>query len=235
MGALLKGLFLANPGEIIVKFGRILYTALASIIGLAWYTEWRNQRVPQGSFALPIPGLSKSPVQFDPSRPDALPPADQLGAAVSEIPQLQPLTSLSPKAGQGRVTIASNANRRGTHLAPELLTFLNRVSEISGQPIVIGTGTNHSKFVAGTNRISDHWDGHAADIVANAKDPKQRAFGDQIAAAGLIAAGVDSKSAHERARRGGLYTINWRGHRVQVIWKTMDGGNHFTHVHIGFR
>lgn len=37
------------------------------------------------------------------------------------------------------------------------------------------------------------------------------------------------------ARRGGLYTLENDGLRIQCIWKTDAGGNHHNHVHAGAR
>jgi hypothetical protein len=35
---------------------------------------------------------------------------------------------------------------------------------------------------------------------------------------------------------GGVFPSgSWNGHRVQILWKTMTGGNHFNHVHIGVK
>lgn len=130
--------------------------------------------------------------------------------------------------------------RSGTTLDPGLVSFLHTVSTISGLPLTVGTGTNHNQFVAGTNRQSDHWPdargvGHAADLPYDAKTRTGQQNGDRVAAAAMIAAGLDNHTAMQNARKGGLYTIMWRGHRIQVIWKTMQGGNHYTHVHVGFR
>lgn len=59
---------------------------------------------------------------------------------------------------------------------------------------------------------SDHTAGKAVDIAANAYDPVSGAMGDQVAAAFRKVPGVK-----------------------QVLWRTNTGGNHFNHVHVGFR
>jgi hypothetical protein len=28
---------------------------------------------------------------------------------------------------------------------------------------------------------------------------------------------------------------NWRGYRIQVGWRTLNGGNHYNHVHVGLK
>jgi hypothetical protein len=58
---------------------------------------------------------------------------------------------------------------------------------------------------------SDHVKGKAVDIGANAYDPAQSAMGDMVARAFAGQPGVN-----------------------QILWKTMLGGNHFNHVHVGF-
>jgi hypothetical protein len=34
---------------------------------------------------------------------------------------------------------------------------------------------------------------------------------------------------------GGLFNLHWRGHRIQVIFNTTEGGNHWNHLHVGVR
>jgi hypothetical protein len=51
----------------------------------------------------------------------------------------------------------------------------------------------------------------------------------------LIAAGDSASKAAAECRSGGLYTRYHEGLRIQVIWKTYEGGDHFDHVHIGAR
>jgi hypothetical protein len=51
----------------------------------------------------------------------------------------------------------------------------------------------------------------------------------------LIAAGVAPDQAVSDAERGGLYTLEHDGLRIQCIWKTYEGGNHHNHVHVGAR
>jgi hypothetical protein len=44
---------------------------------------------------------------------------------------------------------------------------------------------------------------------------------------------VPRAATREKARRGGLNTIERGGLRVQIIRKTYEGGNYFDHVHVG--
>jgi hypothetical protein len=131
---------------------------------------------------------------------------------------------------RGKVTYASTANRPGAHASKELIQALHRVAGSAGIPINVGTLTNHSRMTVDGN-VSDHWDGHAADIPV----PIDSRKGDLIAGRALMSIGVPRAKARQMAQKGGLYTINHNGHRYQVIWKTNAGGNHHNHVHVGIR
>lgn len=128
---------------------------------------------------------------------------------------------------KGRVIVAPGANRAGVNLHPETRALVSHLSAIAGHPVTIGTGTNHNQFVVGTNRESDHWTGRAADIPAS---------GDHLTKLGrqaLIAFGMSPRQA--RRATGGIYNLTYQGHRVQVIFNTTEGGDHFNHLHVGWR
>jgi hypothetical protein len=137
-----------------------------------------------------------------------------------------PFTSSPSKpmyAGKGMVKLAANANRGGVGLAPGILQFADRVSGIAGEPLTIGTGTNHNRYVLGSNRESAHWTGRAADI------PASGAKLTKIGQDALIAAGM--APAQARKVKGGLFNLGG----YQVIFNSHEGGNHFNHLHIGLR
>lgn len=137
--------------------------------------------------------------------------------------------------GNGDVEVLAGANRPGVPLAPATLAYLNLVSQIVGIQIRVGTGSNHSEFTVG-GLVSDHWDGHAADIPMTAyRKPDSDPLGDRIMAACLIAGGTPPARAQAEAQSGGLYTLHHAGLRIQCIWKTYEGGDHYNHVHIGAR
>lgn len=146
-------------------------------------------------------------------------------------------TATAPVArsgGRGRIKVAPTANRPGAPLSASLRGFLGEVSGAWGNAIDVGTGSNHSRLTVNGN-VSDHWDGNGADIPANANTPEGRRKGDAIAYHAFRAAGVPEKKARLWAKNGGLYNVTYKGKRVQVIWKTSSGGNHYDHVHIGIR
>lgn len=145
------------------------------------------------------------------------------------------LTGCALAAGNGAVRILPGANRPGVPIAPATMAYLRIVAGIAGVELRVGTGSNHSKYTV-DGLISDHWDGHAADIPMSAYGkPDSDPLGDRIMAACLIAGGTPPTRAQAEAQRGGLYTVYQRGLRIQCIWKTYEGGDHFNHVHIGAR
>jgi hypothetical protein len=139
-------------------------------------------------------------------------------------------------AGDGEFTVDPGANRPGANLAPELVGFVRRMAEFLPHPPIVTTGTNHSPTTT-SGRPSDHWTGNAADFGSsrNGFPASGGGYGDQIARAAFLAAGEPIAAARANARRGGLFTIQRGGLLIQIIWKTLEGGDHYDHVHIGVR
>jgi hypothetical protein len=131
---------------------------------------------------------------------------------------------------------APTADRAGVHTQPIVKNFLGLIAGLSGRTVTVGTGTNHNQFVAGSHNESEHWIGHAADLPQPIDSPQ----GDLVAAHALQAAGVPWARALSMAQKGGVFNVTptkgpFKGHRVQVLWKTMVGGNHHNHVHVGIK
>jgi hypothetical protein len=168
-------------------------------------------------------------------------PADFAGSQTQTIPGKTVTSSVmrstptpTPTAA-GTFKVAPGAMRPGTNLASVAKSFFSDVAGHAGHPITVTTGTNHDRLTVNGN-VSDHFDGHAGDFGV-AVDSHE---GDTLAAHALVAAGLGWQQAWHMARQGGLYTIvptkgRFKGHRIQVIWKTYEGGNHHNHVHIGIR
>jgi hypothetical protein len=135
----------------------------------------------------------------------------------------------------GRVIIAPGANLPGKAIQPITLQYITRMAGFLGQSITITTGTNHSKLTS-SGSISDHFSGNAADMgmLANG-GTNDSPVGDHIMTAGLVLAGVPLAKAKADAHAGGLFNFVHEGLRIQCIWKTLLGGNHHNHVHIGVR
>lgn len=137
----------------------------------------------------------------------------------------------------GGVVIAPGANRPGVQPSPAFMAYAGEVAKVlgDGRPMVITTGTNHNRLTT-TGNVSDHWAGNAADW---GMGPNGFTYGckgcrgERIAAAALIAAGEAPSVARAHAAAGGAYTVCHAGRRVQVIWRSFVGGDHFNHVHTG--
>lgn len=126
------------------------------------------------------------------------------------------------KDGEG-FTLAKGANRPGVELTAGLRETLSGISRLAGK-LTVGTGTNHNQRTT-TGNVSDHWSGNGADIPA---------AGSKLVRLGqdaLIANGMPRAQA--RKQKGGAFTLRRGGKRVQVIFNSNVGGNHFDHLHVG--
>ncbi len=149
----------------------------------------------------------------------------------------EPTGSVNFGDGGGRVVIAPGANRPGVSLQPALTSYLRAMTRyLDDRPLVVTTGTNHNQYSTSGN-VSDHWAGFGADfgMGANGFTYGCRACrGSLIAAAALRVAGVPASRALAMAQQGGAHTVYTRdGWRVQVIWLSSVGGDHFNHTHLG--
>jgi hypothetical protein len=157
-----------------------------------------------------------------------LPVADHLGA--------DGCGAVAIAGGDGEFLVDPGANRPGAELTPELVGFVRRMADFLPRPPIITTGTNHSPTTT-SGMPSDHWTGNAADFgsVRNGFPASGGGYGDKIALSAFLASGEPIVAARANASRGGLFTIRRGGLRIQVIWKTVQGGNHYDHVHVGIR
>jgi hypothetical protein len=142
---------------------------------------------------------------------------------------------ISNGSKQGKVIVAPGADRAGVPTKRVVKNFVSLIAGSIGEPITIGTGTNHNQYTVDGN-ISDHWSGNAGDLPVPIDSPQ----GDMIAGRALMLLGVSRGQARQMAQQGGLFNITPRsgilkGRRVQVIWKTNQGGNHHNHVHVGIQ
>lgn len=102
--------------------------------------------------------------------------------------------------------------------------FAEEVAGVAGRTLRIDSGATHSKFTVNGN-VSDHWSGNATDIPASGKQLTK------LGQDALVAAGWSRARASKT--KGGLFNVVGKdGKRHQIIFNTMEGGNHFTHLHI---
>jgi hypothetical protein len=140
---------------------------------------------------------------------------------VPGAPGVAPGAPERPRKGKfGQISFAPGADRPGVHTQKDIIAFARRVSGVFGQPLRVGTGTQHSQMTVNGN-VSQHWTGEAVDIPATGKKLLR------MGQAALIAAGADPKWA--RKQTGGLYNVGGR----QIIFRTTEGGNHWNHLHLG--
>ena len=171
----------------------------------------------------------------------------------AQDPKPEPASTVTTKAGEdparadartagagssgkakGKVSVAAGAESNGK-LQPEITEFLELMAGRTDEPVVVTTGTNHSKFTLSGN-ISQHFSGDAVDLGLGGDartDRSVRRRGDKLAIAALRVCGLSYSEAGRVARSGGIHNLRWRNYSVQVIWLTLDGGNHFNHVHVG--
>lgn len=147
-------------------------------------------------------------------------------------------TPTSGGQGGGNVVVAPGAERAGVGLQRPIIGFLHRLSAASGRTVTVTTGTNHNQFVAGEPGVqSDHWTGNAADlgVGGDARSSAAAAHkGDLIAAHAIqLGAGVNFEQALQMARKGGVFNFQTPAGRLQILWRTNVGGDHFNHVHVG--
>jgi hypothetical protein len=181
---------------------------------------------PRAAISAPNPLLQALP-QTEPQEAD-------FTRAVTSLRRLAGGLAVSAPSGQrGKAIVAPGADRAGVPTSKVVRDFVGLVAGSVGHPITITTGSNHSQMTTSGN-VSDHWTGRAADIGV----PVDSQQGDMIAGRALLLAGVPREQARKMAQQGGLFTLTPRsgplaGRRVQVIWKTYEGGDHHNHVHIG--
>ncbi len=198
---------------------------------------------PPATTTAPAPTSSPTPTRSSPApRPTAskaarpprrTPPTRSSTPKPAAAPK-PPTTSApkaSPAASRSRPTRTSPASRSRKPRS----TSSPRWPVLAQRTIIVTTGTRHSILTVNGGR-SDHADGYAADIgMAANGGTDDSPTGDRIMAACLIAGGMPRPQAIATARRGGLYTLENDGLRIQCIWKTDAGGNHHNHVHAGAR
>lgn len=127
---------------------------------------------------------------------------------------------------RGHVTLSAGADRSGVRTKQAVIDFDERIAGVYGHALTIGTGTQHNRMTTSGN-VSDHWTGNASDI------PSSGAALTRLGQSALIASG--KSPAWARKQHGGLFNVMYHGHRVQIIFNSNIGGDHFTHLHVGIR
>jgi hypothetical protein len=109
-------------------------------------------------------------------------------------------------------------------LTPAIKGAVRGVSGVFGEPLTVTSGHRPGARTTSGN-VSDHASGNGADIGAT---------GDRLTRLGqaaLVWAGMSPKKA--RRTKGGAFTFTKNGRRVQIIFNSNVGGNHYDHLHVG--
>lgn len=162
-------------------------------------------------------------------------------AARFSMPSPTPTAPTSPTAmmdptGASDLPVVGGAGQRGKvkivggnpgRLKSGVVSFAEQLAGVLGRPLTVDSGASHSKYTVNGN-VSEHYTGNATDIPMS---------GEQLTHAGqqaLILAGMDPAEA--RKQKGGLFNVFRKdGTRYQIIFNTMEGGNHYNHLHVGWR
>lgn len=127
------------------------------------------------------------------------------------------VSNIPAKRAPARIKITGAQPDR---LKPAVVSFMRRLSQVTGEPITGDSGAGHSRLTVNGN-VSQHTTGDAVDIPA---------VGERLIRLGqeaLILAGMPPAKA--RKQRGGLYNVGGR----QIIFNTHEGGDHTDHLHFG--
>lgn len=204
-----------DKATVIVRGTRFIYATSAGMIGLAWYTAYRNERIAPGDYKFPFPGLTRAQKQFAPDRPDKAyksPFPVPGGSSPQEIAGGQALLPLTGGGGwEGTEAVVK------TLTAPALAMGLKVISE-----------KRDTKGTA-SGGISDHWTGKKnafAQDISNGSSPNPTM--DRAAIQVMRALG-----AHYNGTSELVFTTHKGPFRVQVLYRTNTGGNHFNHIHVG--
>jgi hypothetical protein len=160
-------------------------------------------------------------------------PADAANALlVADSGGCAPHAGLALTTGNGQLVFAPGVD---ANVTPLIRAIGERVASLYGKPLVV-TSARRPGAITVNGNISDHASGNALDFgMAANGGTNDGPVGDRIAAAALIVAGWNQPRAIGWARHGGLINITVAAIRIQIIWKTDEGGDHHNHVHVGAR
>jgi hypothetical protein len=130
------------------------------------------------------------------------------------------------RGGRGK-GVAKITGPNPGRIVPQVTNFMKEISSVrGGKPVVGSDGTGHSYLTVNGN-VSEHSTGHASDIPATGQELTN------LGQAALIAAGMPRAQA--RKQHGGLFNVMKGKRRYQIIFNTNEGGNHYTHLHVGVK
>lgn len=208
-----------DRASLIVRGGRLSYIGSAAWIIAIYYAGWRNERIAPGEGRFPFPGVEKLKEKFPVDRPDEDEGGGYSPQGASQFGGGGGGGQSGGSGGGGLDFGGGGGSWGGTKAVAEALA--------DGLPLHVES-TKRSTATTTSGNISDHYTGckecYAIDL------------------SGSVGA-MDRSATIIIKRLGGTYngkstlefTTTKNGYRIQILYRTMTGGNHFTHIHIGVR
>lgn len=115
----------------------------------------------------------------------------------------------------------------------DMMKFLERIAGETSEQIVVSSGKRNDPG-------SNHHSGNAADIDTSGDARSSKSAGnkgDNIAIAVMVVCGMSRAEARKKlvsSLTNFSENLTWEGYSVEMGWRTLEGGNHFNHVHVGF-
>ena len=139
----------------------------------------------------------------------------------------------------GQVNISSGANLTGHPIQNKVILFDRILAGAFGGALTVGTGTNHNRLTVDGN-VSDHYTGEATDIVSaggHSLNGSEGSINPTLTKLGRVALQMIGYTQEEAFKiEGGLFTKDFpNGCRIQIIFNTTQGGNHYNHLHVGIK
>jgi hypothetical protein len=121
------------------------------------------------------------------------------------------------------------------HVTPLIRRIGEAIAGVYGKALTVSSARRPGAITVDGN-VSEHASGNALDFGMAANGGSDDGpVGDRIATAALVVVGWPEPRAIAWARHGGLIDVHVAGLRIQIIWKTDQGGNHHDHVHVGVK
>jgi hypothetical protein len=195
----------------IVRSFRTVYGASALSIILIWYTAWRNERIAPGDSSFPWPS-ARLRAKFRPDRPNT---DSDMGYEAKR-----------PKAAVGSPGTLSV--KGGGNPGPPDWGGCKAVAEtiVQGLPLQ-NVSSKRSTQTTASGGTSDHWTGcRECYAIDNAGS---------VAQMDMSARQIMSRLGAHYSGGELVHTVEKNGYRIQILYRTMVGGNHFDHIHVGVR
>lgn len=215
IGPLLLGkLGTMDRASLIVRGARLAYMSSVTWIVGVGYAGWRNQRLQPGDNRFPFPGVDKMKAKYSVDRPNT---EDDPGYQPQGVGRFGDFKAPAGPAGPIGVGEASGS-WGGTKKIADLLT--------DGIGLQV-TSTKRSTQSTSSGGVSDHWQG--------CKECYAKDMSGTVGAMDRAARMIMSRLNAQYSGGAIVHTTVKSGFRIQVLYKTMVGGNHFDHIHVGIR